>query len=67
MAKVIAFILLCSHVTHQCDWTDVRLAFPTIGSCNYHVATMITDFVRAGEGKYIARHVCAEPIEDAPQ
>ena len=67
MAKVIPFILLCSHVTHQCDWTDVRWAFATVGACNQYVASMVTDLVRDGRGKYIARHICAEPIEDAPQ
>jgi len=67
MPKVIALVLLCSHATKTCIWTDVRWAFATVGACNSQVAAMITDYVRDGHGYFIARHICAEPTEDAAQ
>ena len=67
MPKVIALVLLCSHVTKKCDWTDVHWAFATVGAGNYQVATITTDYVRDGDGYFIARHICAEPAEDIPE
>ena len=67
MPNIIAFVMVCSYVTKTCNWVDVPLAFRTIGECNYYVANKITDYARASSGKFIARHVCAEPTDDSPE